>query len=125
MKAPPPSRQHERLAGEQAADHPPLAVAELALAVAGEQLGDGAAGRQLDLGVGVAERQPEPGRQPPPDRGLAGAHQPDQHDAAPGQRVGQRGRSPVKAVLRVIVARKVAHAASAEAKPTPATAPGP
>ena len=45
---------------------------------------------ELDLGVGVAERQPEPRRQSPPDRGFARAHQPDQHDRAPRQRRGQR-----------------------------------
>ena len=111
-------RQHQRIAGEQPADHPALAVAEVALAVAGEQLGDGAAGRQLDLGVGVAERQAEPGRQPPADRGLAGAHQPDQHDAAAGQRVGQRN-GLLRARCCVSWRRTLAHAAAAKAKPPP------
>ena len=79
-------RQHQRVAGQQPADHPALAGAEVALAIAGEQFGDGAARRQLDLGIGVAERQAQSRRQPPADRGLAGAHQPDQDDAAAGER---------------------------------------
>ena len=83
-------RQHQRVAREQAADHAAFAVAEGALAVAGEQLGDGAAGGQFDLGVGVAERQPESRGEAAADRGLAGAHQPDQHDAASGQGFRQR-----------------------------------
>ncbi len=79
-------RQHQRVAGQQPADHPALAGAEVALAVAGEQFGDRAARRQLDLRIGVAERQAQSRRQPPADRGLAGAHQPDQDDAATGER---------------------------------------
>ena len=67
MKAPPPVASTIGSAGQQAPDHPALAVAELRLAVAGEQSGDGAAGGQFDLGVGVAERQPEAGRESPAD----------------------------------------------------------
>ena len=37
---------------------------------------------RLDLVVGVDERQAEALRQPPPDRGLAGAHQADEDDGA-------------------------------------------
>ncbi len=85
-------REDKRIAGEQAADHAALAGAELAFAVAVEQLADAAPGGKLDLGIGVAERQAEAGRQASADRGLAGAHQPDQHDAATGQRGRQRAR---------------------------------
>ena len=53
-------RQHVRRVVEQARDHPALAVAERRLAVAREDLGDGAAGRRLDLVVGVDEGQAEP-----------------------------------------------------------------
>ena len=93
--------QHQRLARQQPADHAALAVAEIALAIAGEQFGDRAAGGQFDLGVGVAERQPEARGQAAADRGLAGPHQPDQHDAASGECVGQRNAS-LSAVLRVM-----------------------
>ena len=95
-------RQHQRIAGQQAADHPALAVAERRLAVAGEQFGDGAAGGQLDLGVGVAERQAEPRGQPPADRGLAGAHQPDQTMLRPASASGSGMRVASGAVLRVM-----------------------
>ena len=90
MNAPPPVASTSGVAGQQPPHHPALALAELALAVAVEHLGDGAAGGLLDLGVGVAERQPEPRGQAAADRGLARAHQPDQHDGAAG-RAGRAG----------------------------------
>ena len=67
-------------------------------------------GGQLDLGVGVAERQAEPGGEAAADAGLAGAHQADQHDAAARERrqaaPAQAGRSSAAsgwAMLRVMV----------------------
>ena len=44
----------------------------------------------LDLGVGIDERQAEPGGQPAADRGLAGAHHADQHD-----RTARRARATI------------------------------
>ena len=55
--------------------------------------GIGHAGRLLDLGVGIDERDAEPQRQPPADRRLAGAHHADQHDRA-------RARAPPRAPAR-------------------------
>ncbi len=49
--------QHVRRLLQQAADHPPLARAELRLAALGEDLRDGPPRRQLDLLVRVPERQ--------------------------------------------------------------------
>jgi hypothetical protein len=51
--------QHVGRALQQARDHPALAVAEGRLAQLGEDLRDRAAGGDLHLGVGVAERQAE------------------------------------------------------------------
>ena len=73
-------RDHPHLALDQAGDQPPLAVAEIVLAIALEHLGGGQAGRVLDRGVAVDERQAEPPRQAPPDRRLSHSHQSDQHD---------------------------------------------
>ncbi len=78
----PAEGQHHRPAREKPANDPPLAVAEGLLAIAREQLGDGAAGGGLDLHIGIAERQAEPSREPAPDRGLAGTHQPYQHNGS-------------------------------------------
>ena len=61
-EGPAAGRQHHRRAGYEARYHPPLAVSEMRLAVAGEDLGDGQAGRGLDLRVGVKERHAEPRR---------------------------------------------------------------
>ena len=47
-----------------------------------EEIRDRAAGRRLDLLVGIDEGQRQLGRQAPADRGLAGAHQADEDDAA-------------------------------------------
>ncbi len=63
--------QHMRRLVQQPGDHPALAVAEGRLAHLGEDLGDRAAGRGLDLGVGVAERQVQGGGQAAADAGLA------------------------------------------------------
>jgi hypothetical protein len=89
-------RQDQWVAGQQPSDHPALAIAEIGLAIAGEQFGDGAAGRKLDLGIGVAERQSESGGEAAADAGFAGAHQAHQHQAAPRKRGRKlrRGRRP-------------------------------
>ena len=50
------------------------------LAVLDEHVGDGLAGRLLDPGVGVAERQPASGGDEPSDGGLARTHRTDEHD---------------------------------------------
>jgi hypothetical protein len=86
--------QHQRLGRQQAMDHPALALAELGFPEAVEQFGDGAAGGELDFGVGIVEGQAEPGGESAADRCLAGAHQPDQHDAPPGQCRRQRNGVP-------------------------------
>ena len=56
-------RQHLRPAAEQTRDHPRLAGAEIGLAVLVEDFRDGHAGRGLDLGIGVDERNAEAGGQ--------------------------------------------------------------
>ena len=73
-------RQHMHGIVEQPQDHPPLALAEALLAMALEDLGDGAAGRRLDLLVGIDEAKLQPLRQALADAGLAHAHQPDEDD---------------------------------------------
>ncbi len=83
-------REDHRVAGQKTADDTPFAFAEFAFTIASKDFRDGAAGSQFDLGVGVAEGQPEPGGEAPSDRGLACAHQSDKHDTAPDQRIGQR-----------------------------------
>ena len=60
-------RQHQRIAGEQPVNDPAFAGTEVALAIAGEQFRDRAARRQLDLGVGIAERQAQARGQTPAD----------------------------------------------------------
>ena len=64
-------RDHADVALDQPRDQPPLAVAEILLAIALEHLGGRKAGRILDLGVAVDERQAEPLGQPAADRRLA------------------------------------------------------
>ncbi len=86
--------QDHRVAGQQAADDAAFAVAEGWFAVAGKEFGNGAAGGELDFLVGIAERQAEPGGEATADGGFASAHQADQHDAAAGDRIGDRNRLP-------------------------------
>ena len=77
---------HGRAAIEQPRDHPRLAVAEIRLAMGREDFRNGHTGMgRLDLDIGVEKRQAQPGRQPPADGGLAGAHHADQHDRTPSQ----------------------------------------
>ena len=70
---------HPDLALDQPRDQPPLAVAEILLAVALEHLGGGIAGGILDRGIAVDEGQAEAPGQAAPDRRLSDPHQPDQH----------------------------------------------
>ena len=75
-------RQDMRRPLQQPLDDPPLAIAERGLAEPLEDLLDRAAGRGLDLVVGVDEIEPEPLGQAPADRSLPRPHQPD-HDNRP------------------------------------------
>ena len=59
---------------QQSRDHFSLAIAEGALAMGFENLGNRAAGRSLDFGIGVAKGRIELRCQPPSDGALAGAH---------------------------------------------------
>jgi hypothetical protein len=61
MKAPPPVASTCGPPSKQARDHARLAAAEIGLAVAGENVGNAHAGRLLDLGIGVDERDTEQG----------------------------------------------------------------
>ena len=86
-------REHDRAAVQQAHDDAPLAVAKIALAIFGENLGNGHAGRRGDdLGVRVDEGKAEPHGQPLADGALAGAHHADQHDN-PAIQGGPHGQS--------------------------------
>ena len=67
---------------EQPGDDPRFTLAKIGLAIVGEDLADGLTGGKLDLGVGVGEGKVELGGEAPADRGLAGPHQADQHDAS-------------------------------------------
>ena len=64
----------------------PLALAEGGFPHVGEDVGDGAAGGGLDLGVGVAERHVERAREPAAHARLAHSHKADQGDGATAQR---------------------------------------
>ena len=89
MNAPPPVASTCGPGGEQARDHAALAVAEIGLAVILEDVGDGLAGRPLDLLVGVDEGHAEAGRQAAADRRLAAAGHADQDDRPAAQRRAQ------------------------------------
>jgi hypothetical protein len=78
---------------QQLGDDLMLEGTEGGLAVVGEDLADRAAGAPLDHLVAVGERQPEPGGEQVPDRGLARAHEPDQDDhGAAGPSVSHSSR---------------------------------
>jgi hypothetical protein len=84
-------RQHQRRPGQQAGDHPALAVAEMRLAVAGEDLRDRQAGGGLDLGIRIGERQAEPRGEPAADGRLPGAgHADENHGPRACRRDGPR-----------------------------------
>ncbi len=85
---------------DQPGDDAALAVAEMGLAEALEDLGDRQAAGALDLGVGIDERQAEPRRQPPPDGRLARPHQPDEDDRPHAARAPAGGRELPSGFLR-------------------------
>ena len=103
-------RQHQRVAGQQPADHPPLAVAERVLAVAREQFGDGAAGGQLRS---RHRRRGTAGRAARPAGGRSrSCRRPSARPARCCVRPGRRAAATpsFRAVLRVMAARRLAHA---------------
>jgi len=51
-----------------------------------ENVRDRHAGRRLDLGIRVKERQAQPRREAPADRGFAGSHHADEHNESRSQR---------------------------------------
>ena len=65
---------------QQARDDFAFAVAEMRLAMIGENFIDGLAGRGLDLFVGVDERQIQDLAEPAANRAFAAAHQADHHN---------------------------------------------
>ena len=69
-----------RIGRSEVCDRGAFEVAEMRLALVGEDLGDRAAGPRLDPLVHVDEGRAVPVRQPPPDNALAAARQPDEHD---------------------------------------------
>jgi hypothetical protein len=73
-------RNHPHLSVDQPRDEAALAIPIILLAEPLENLGGGEAGRVLDLGVAVHERQAEPARQAAADGRFADAHQADEHD---------------------------------------------
>ena len=80
--------QHLRSPIEQPGDDAALTLAKRVLAMAFEEIGDAAARRGLDLGVGVGEFYPQLGREPPSDRRLSGAHEADKNNGAIDQAGG-------------------------------------
>ena len=77
---------------ERAADRVALQGAEALFAVVVEDVGNGLAGHRLDVGVGVAERHPEPIGDQPADGGLACAGRTDQDEAGPAHRIAIASR---------------------------------
>src|SRR5262249_37194620 len=76
------SRQHLRPRAQQAADHLALTLAEVGLAVVLEDVGDGLAGRALNLFIGVKKRKLEARRQAAPHRRFTAAWHAHEHDRA-------------------------------------------
>ncbi len=81
--------ENHRIVCQKSSDHPPLAVAECGLSITLEEFGDRATRGQFDFLIGVAERQAETRREPATDGCFASSHQPDQDDAAAGNRLGK------------------------------------
>ena len=79
-KAPPPVAMTPNRAVDQPRHQPPLAVAEILLAEAFEDLGGAVAGGVLDRGIAVDERQAQPLGEALADSRFTGAHQADQDD---------------------------------------------
>jgi hypothetical protein len=79
--------------GERPGDGGLLQRTEVLLAGGDEQVGDGAAGERLDVGVGVAEGHAQRGRDRRPDGGLARRRRTDQHQQrGPAHRNGRASR---------------------------------
>ena len=84
--------EHHLAGVQQTHDHAALAVAEIALAIFGENLGNGhAGGGGDDFGVGVDEGKAEARGQALADGALAGAHHADEDERASGQRRANGG----------------------------------
>ena len=97
VTAPPPSDSDAVMRRQRGPNDVLLDAAELRLAVGAEDVGDGAAGRLYDRGVGVEQRQAQRLGQAASDRRLARSGQPDQYrlgrhqpDACAGCVVGSR-----------------------------------
>src|SRR5215213_9461570 len=75
-------RDHPHLTFDQPGDEPPLAVAEILLPEAFENLRRRISGRILDRRIAVDEGNAEPLRKPPPEGRFANAHQADEDDRA-------------------------------------------
>ena len=78
----PTQGQDHRRPLQHAGDDAALQLAKARLAIELEDVGDAHPGGRHDLVVGIAEGHAHGLGQPPADRGLAGTHQPDEHDAA-------------------------------------------
>ncbi len=84
-------RQHLRASGKQTSDYARLARTEIRLAKSRKDFRDGHAGGGLDLGIGIDERNAEPGREPASDRGFSRTHHADEHDGAASERADEPG----------------------------------
>jgi hypothetical protein len=86
---------------EQPQNDAPFSLAEILLAVALEDFRNGAAGRLLDLAVGVDEGQVEAVSQAPADAGLADTHEADEDDRLGDAQGVQLGHGAGRRVLFV------------------------
>ena len=107
-------REHQGPAIEQAGDHLALALTEIELAETLEDLGNGQLRAGFDFGVGVDERQSEPGRKPLPDRGFPGSHHTDENHRA----AAERGRHP-PGVDRLALTHELFHLAQSPVRAVP------
>jgi hypothetical protein len=87
---------------DQSGDNAALAVAEAALAMAVENLGNGTAGSLFDLVVGIDEREPEALREPTSDGRFSSPHQADQDYASIGASIGPMGENITGSVTCII-----------------------
>lgn len=88
----------------QPGDDPAFAVAKMRFAETLEDLGDGHATGDLDLGIGIDEIEAEARRQPAADGGFADAHQTDERNRA--TRCQPQALSFAGRALRLAVARR-------------------
>ena len=97
------SGDHARPALEKTRHDAALPVAEISLAMFGENLGDRHSRGGFNLRVGVDERQAEPLRQAATGRSFTGSHEADKDDGAVSKRLRQQLDSTVPhAVLYVV-----------------------